>query len=89
MGTDNPVRPHAEVLNELRHMADVGLGAAGALRAATFEAARLLGLGDDRGEVAPGKRADLVLLDGTALDVDDLAGRIRRVWHNGAAVAGS
>jgi imidazolonepropionase-like amidohydrolase len=86
MGTDNPVRPHSEVLNELRHMSQAGLGDAGALRAATFEAARLLGLADDRGEVAPRKRADLVLLAGTDLDVDNLESRIRQVWHNGTAV---
>ena len=56
-------------------------------RSATFEAARLLGLADDRGEIAPQKRADLVLLAGTDLDVSDLASRVRRVWHNGTAVA--
>jgi imidazolonepropionase-like amidohydrolase len=87
MGTDNPVRPHAEVLNELRYLSEAGLGDAAALRAATFEAARLLGLADDRGEIAPQKRADLVLLAGTDLDVSDLASRVRRVWHNGMAVA--
>jgi imidazolonepropionase-like amidohydrolase len=87
MGTDNPVRPHTEVLNELRYMSQAGLGDAGALRAATFEAARLLGLADDRGEIAPDKRADLVLLAGTDLDVSDLTTRVRRVWHNGVAVA--
>jgi imidazolonepropionase-like amidohydrolase len=87
MGTDNPVRPHAEVLNELRYLSQAGLGDAAALRAATFDAARLLGLADDRGEIAPQKRADLVLLAGTDLDVSDLASRIRRVWHNGTAVA--
>jgi imidazolonepropionase-like amidohydrolase len=87
MGTDNPVRPHAEVLNELRYLSQAGLGDAVALRAATFEAARLLGLADDRGEIAPQKRAGLVLLAGTDLDVSDLASRVRRVWHNGMAVA--
>jgi imidazolonepropionase-like amidohydrolase len=87
MGTDNPVRPHAEVLNELRYLSQAGLGDAAALRAATFEAARLLDLADDRGEIAPRKRADLVLLAGTDLDVSDLANRVRRVWHNGVAVA--
>jgi imidazolonepropionase-like amidohydrolase len=87
MGTDNPVRPHVEVLNELRYLSQAGLGDAAALRAATFDAARLLGLADDRGEIAPHKRADLVLLAGTDLDVSDLASRVRRVWHNGIAVA--
>jgi imidazolonepropionase-like amidohydrolase len=83
MGTDNPVRPHTEVLWELRHLAAAGLGDAGAFRAATIDAARLLGLADDRGEVAIGKRADLVLLDGTDLDCGSVDERIRRVVHNG------
>ncbi|MER7245454.1 amidohydrolase family protein [Kribbella sp. NPDC000426] len=87
MGTDNPVRPHAEALWELRHLAAAGLGDAGALRAATIDAARLLDLGDDRGEIAVGKRADLVLLDGTSLDCTSLQDRTRRVIHNGAEVA--
>jgi imidazolonepropionase-like amidohydrolase len=83
MGTDNPVRPHTEVLRELHHLAEAGLGPAGALRAATWEAARLLGLAEDRGEIAAGKRADLVALHGTDLDVSTLDTRIRTVWHNG------
>jgi imidazolonepropionase-like amidohydrolase len=87
MGTDNPVRPHSEVLWELGHLAAAGLGDAGALRAATIDAARLLGLADDRGEISPGKRADLVLLDGTELDCGSLDKRIRAVFRNGRAVA--
>ena len=73
------------MLTELRLLAAAGLGAAGALRAATSDAARLLRL-DDRGRVAPGLRADLVLLDGPAVDVTDLAGRIRAVWQAGRRV---
>jgi imidazolonepropionase-like amidohydrolase len=86
MGTDNPVRPHSEVLLEIHHKAEAGLGQAGALRAATWEAARLLGLSDDRGEIAEGKRADLVALHGADLDVSALDTRIRAVWRNGHAV---
>jgi len=83
MGTDNPVRPHSEVLRELHYLSVAGLGDAGAIRASTVDAARLLGLAGDRGEIAPGKRADLVVLDGTDLDVSDLANRVRRVFRNG------
>jgi imidazolonepropionase-like amidohydrolase len=86
MGTDNPVRPHTEVLWELRHLAAAGLGDAGALRAATIDAATLLGLADDRGEIAVGKRADLVLLEGVDLDCNSLSMRIQRVFHNGVEV---
>ncbi|QYN17037.1 amidohydrolase family protein [Amycolatopsis sp. DSM 110486] len=83
-GSDLAPRPHVDLLTELRLLA-AGLGAAGALRAATSDAARLLRL-DDRGRVAPGLRADLVLLDGPAVDVTDLAGRIRAVWQAGRRV---
>ncbi|MFB9689358.1 amidohydrolase family protein [Amycolatopsis plumensis] len=51
------------------------------------EAARLLRLDDDRGRIEPGLRADLVLLDGTDLDVTDLPGRIRAVWRDGERVS--
>ncbi|MEV5962654.1 amidohydrolase family protein [Kribbella sp. NPDC051952] len=86
MGTDNPVRPHTEVLWELKHLAAAGLGDAGALRAATIDAARLLRLDDDRGEIAVGKRGDLVLLAGTDLDCASLEHRIRKVFCNGRQV---
>lgn len=87
MGTDNPERPHTEVLREIHHLSVAGLGPAGALRAATWESARLLGLSDDRGELADGKRADIVALHGTGLDTETLGTRIRGVWHNGRRVA--
>ena len=87
MGTDNPVRPHTEVLRELEHLSNAGLGDAGAFRAATIDAARLLDLADDRGEVAAGKRADLVVLDGTSLDCVAIEARIRTVLHNGRMVS--
>ncbi|HVV13984.1 amidohydrolase family protein [Amycolatopsis sp.] len=54
------------------------------LKAATSEAARLLRLEHDRGRIEPGLRADLVLLQGTGLDVTDLPDRIRAVWQNGS-----
>ncbi|WP_129841982.1 amidohydrolase family protein [Streptomyces sp. RFCAC02] len=87
MGTDNPVRPHDEVLREIDHLAHAaGLGPARALRAATLDAARLLGLDGDRGEIAAGKRADLVLLSGTGLATGALSERVRAVWRSGRRV---
>lgn len=85
-GSDLATRPHADLLTELRLLAEAGLGAAGAVKAATTEAARLLRLDHDRGRIAPGFRADLVLLAGTELDVTDLGRQIRRVWQAGRAV---
>ncbi|UED84510.1 amidohydrolase family protein [Streptomyces profundus] len=86
MGTDAPVRPYAEALREIHYLAEAALGPAGALRAATLESARLLGLADDRGEIAPGKRADLVLLTGAELATEHLAERVHTVWQAGRVV---
>ncbi|QRP44106.1 amidohydrolase family protein [Amycolatopsis sp. FDAARGOS 1241] len=86
-GSDLAPRPHVDLLTELRLLATAGLGPARALRAATSDAARLLRL-PDRGRIAPGLRADLVLLHGAAVDVTDLSGRIRAVWQAGHLVHG-
>lgn len=85
-GSDLAARPHVDLLSELGLLARAGLGDAGALKAATSEAARLLRLDHDRGRIEPGLRADIVLLDGPGLVVDDLPSRIKAVWHNGRRV---
>ncbi|MFC5530901.1 N-acetylglucosamine-6-phosphate deacetylase [Cohnella yongneupensis] len=57
---------------------EIGVPLASASRMASLNPARQLGLDGDRGDLAPGKRADLVLLD------DSL--EIRRVWVSGNAL---
>lgn len=86
MGSDNPVRPHTEVLREIEHLSAAGLGRTRAFRAATLDAARLLRVDHDRGEITPGKRADIVALQGTDLEAVGLENRICTVWHNGQQV---
>jgi imidazolonepropionase-like amidohydrolase len=55
---------HGESLHEeLERLVDAGLAPAEALRGATSHAAGTFGL-TDRGVIAPGRRADLVLVDG-------------------------
>ena len=85
-GSDMSSRPRVDLLDELPLLSRAGLGDLGALRVATSDAARLLRLDHDRGRLAPGLRADLVLLDGPAFTTADLPARIRRVWRNGRAV---
>jgi imidazolonepropionase-like amidohydrolase len=53
---------------EIELVAELGLGNAGALRAATINAAQLCGVDADLGTVEPGKIADLVVLDANPLD---------------------
>ncbi|MEZ0236278.1 MAG: amidohydrolase family protein [Actinomycetota bacterium] len=86
MGTDCPVAPHGTNLNELRHMAANGFTPAQALHATTLSAAELMGLDEELGTIEPGKRADLVMLDGDPLVFDDYESRIEQVWKDGGRV---
>jgi len=86
MGTDCPVAPHGTNLNELRHMAANGFTPAQALHATTLSAAELMGLAAELGTIEPGKRADLVVLDGDPLVFDDYEARIEQVWKDGVTV---
>jgi hypothetical protein len=65
---DSFVFPGSAVHDELGELVKAGLSPAAALAAATIEAARFLGREAEFGSVAPGKHADLVLLDGNPLD---------------------
>lgn len=83
MGTDSGVTPHGQNLRELSQMVSCGMTPAAALIASTHTAATLMGLHDDRGSLQPGKRADVVIASGTALDVAGLGERIRYVLQAG------
>lgn len=90
MGHDS--RPPGENAIELVRMAEGGLGAAEAIRAATEGSARALGLAGEVGAIEPGKRADLVAVDGDPLAEPALLlepARIRLVLKEGRAVAGA
>lgn len=86
MGTDSGVFPHGSNLKELALMAEAGLGAIGALVASTSSAARLMRLDNELGTLETGKRADIVLMAGDALDLHDMRSRIRVVVKDGVTV---
>ena len=88
-GTDSgasPLRiPGFAEHRELQLLVQAGLTPLQALRRATHDAASLLKL-DDRGVLAPGKLADLVVVEGNpASNIADID-RIVAVWHRGRAV---
>lgn len=87
MGTDSGVGPHGENLGELQLMADRGMSVEEVWHATTLSAARLLRVDDELGSLEPGKRADVVVLEGDAADLSGLAGRVREVWVDGEQVA--
>jgi imidazolonepropionase-like amidohydrolase len=87
MGTDSAVTPHGENLAELALMAEYGMDPLDVLAAATSVAAECMDVAEDRGTIAPGKRADLVVVDGDPLDFSDLTGRIAGVYMDGVLVS--
>nr|WP_298179725.1 amidohydrolase family protein [Saccharomonospora sp.] len=86
MGTDAPLYPHGQNLVELALLVEEGMTPADALHAATLSAAELMGLHETLGSIEPGKRADLVIVDGDPLRVEGLGERVRAVYQDGRAV---
>jgi imidazolonepropionase-like amidohydrolase len=91
VGSDAPnpfVVPGVSLHRELELLVEAGLSSLEALRLATQGNANALGANDDLGTLTPGKRADLVLLEGDPLEDIRNTRRIRLVIQNGAVVAG-
>ena len=88
-GTDTPqqfVVPGASLHRELELYVAGGLTPAAAIRAATADAADLLGIADRAGTVDVGKDADLMLLDGDPLaDIARRSNRLALVRGRGRA----
>ena len=89
MGTDSAVTPHGQNLRELALMAEGGMKPEEVLVATTSSAAELLGVDGELGTIEPGKRADLVLVDGDPLDLRGLPDAIRGVWKDGVRARGA
>ncbi|MDQ0380164.1 metal-dependent hydrolase family protein [Amycolatopsis thermophila] len=87
MGTDSGVGPHGTNLEELPLMEAAGMSPGQVLAASTSSAAELLGCDAELGRLAPGFRADLVVVSGDAYDLAALPGRVREVWQDGVRVA--
>ena len=64
LGTDAPAIPHGRNADEFELMVQHGMKPVEALKAATVNAADLLGLSDEIGTIAPGKSADIVAVAG-------------------------
>jgi imidazolonepropionase-like amidohydrolase len=86
MGTDSGVTPHGNNLRELALMVEGGMTPMQAIVATTRSAAELMGLDQELGTLEPGKRADLVVVDGDPLDVGTLAERVTAVYKDGVQV---
>ena len=66
-GTDAGVFKHGQNWREFGYMIDAGMPALQAIKAATLNAAELLGMKDQLGSIEVGKLADIVAVDGDPL----------------------
>ncbi|HEX5766491.1 MAG TPA: amidohydrolase family protein [Woeseiaceae bacterium] len=82
LGTDAGVFPHGQNGREFSALVANGIPELHALKMATVYAADLLGV-DDRGVIAPGKRADLVAVPGNPLDDIKVMEDVRFVMKQG------
>ena len=89
-GTDcgAPGHPHGTLPEELMLMVESGASPIQALRFGTSAAADLLGLGDEVGSLEPGKRADLLAVDGDPTSEILALRDVRLVLRDGSGVAG-
>lgn len=82
-GTDAGVSKHGRNADEFELMVKHGMTPAAAIEAATVNAAELLGIGADVGSLEPGKRADLIAVDGNPLDDVTVLKRVPFVMKDG------
>lgn len=82
-GTDAGVFKHGQNWREFGYMIEAGMPAMQAIKAATINAAELLGMKDQLGSIEVGKLADIVAVDGDPLTDPKVFGKIIFVMKDG------
>lgn len=85
-GTDAGVFPHGENAREFGFMVEGGMPPMEVMKSATSVAAKVLGMEDQLGSVAPGKLADLVAVPGNPLQDITLTEQVEFVMKDGVRV---
>ena len=67
-GSDSGVYPHGINARQFAYMVENGMSPAQAIRAATLDAAKVIGQQDNLGSIAPGKFADMIAVEGNPLE---------------------
>jgi len=89
LGTDYPFQAGSEMpVKEMQLLVDAGMTPAEVLVAATKHGAEALGMGEELGTLAPGKLADVIVVDGDPLaDIAAMAD-VRVVVRDGEVIVG-
>jgi imidazolonepropionase-like amidohydrolase len=82
-GTDAGVSLHGRNADEFELMVKHGMPAAEAIKAATVNAADLLGIASEAGSIEPGKRADMIAVSGDPLTDVTVLKRVGFVMKDG------
>jgi imidazolonepropionase-like amidohydrolase len=82
-GTDAGVSKHGRNADEFELMVKHGMPPAAAIKAATLNAADLLGIAAQTGSIEPGKRADLIAVSGDPLSDITVLKRVSFVMKDG------
>src|SRR5215218_3360487 len=82
----SPLTPHGSLIDELMALADTGFSPLEALRCATCEAARIIGMDGELGSIEPGFVADLILVPQNPLEDLGCLRDVRAVWTGGRLV---
>ena len=80
-GTDAGVSKHGRNADEFELMVKHGMPPAEAIKAATVNAADLLGLSSEIGTIEPGKRADIIAVAGDPLTDVTVLKRSTSSWR--------
>lgn len=86
MGSDAVAGLHGDNAKEIESMVKAGMTPAQAIRAATADAAQLMGWQDRVGTIESGKLADLIAVDGDPLNQISVLGAVKFVMKGGAIV---
>ncbi len=82
-GTDAGVYKHGQNWKEFTYMIEAGMPAMDAIKAATLNAADLLGMKDQLGSIEVGKLADIIAVDGDLLKDSQVFGKVIFVMKDG------
>jgi len=88
-GTDAGVYPHGDNARQFAYMVKYGMTPLQAIRAATLDAARVLGHDKEFGSIAVGKSADMIAVAGAPLADVRVLEHVKAVIKQGAPVCGT